>query len=257
MTYVEREQTHVDEERQAYEHFHSEVASLSPQTPTNQSRNKSVTGKSISLSKCTQSHSAESNACRIRELFAETIRPYSVADIDTEETLLETVQEELGDSIAFVLAPGTDVQVTTQIQQTICSVAQYRQRELNLMAKILEQEYESIQAATHDFQTISNWVKQRNQSSLQKLGFDELQHNHEKLSSHRSCCEDRLYARQETIQATRIGQNAQISRKHQPVVTYLYQELPVTYPILSTITRLDMLLADCQRTIRDHLTRRM
>ena len=79
---------------------------------------------------------------------------------------------------------------------------------------------------------------------------------HEQLSTHRDQCEERLLARQETIQTT-TSQDAQIGLKHRSLVTYLYQAFPVSYPVLSTLTRLNALLADCQRIVRDHLTRRV
>ncbi|SIS14014.1 DUF7260 family protein [Natronorubrum thiooxidans] len=253
---VERERTHVDEERQAYERFHSGVASLSPKPATAASVNPSTAGGCFSVSGGSQSESTTTDSRRIRELFAETVHKYSVADLDAKESLLETIQEELGDPIAFVLAPGTDAEVTTQIQSAICATTQQRRRELDAMGSALDRERESLQAAANDCQTITEWVVDHNQTSLLELGFPELRRCHEQLSTHRDRCEKRLLARQETIQAT-TSRDAQLSLKHRLLVRYLYQEFPVSYPILSTLTRLESVLADCQRTVRDHLTRRV
>jgi hypothetical protein len=254
LTRVERERTHVEGERRAYERFYSEVASLSPQPATAQSAIRSAGVGSLSISGWSQSETTKTDARRIRELFSETVRPYSVADLDAEESLLETIRGELGDSIAVVLAPGTDAVVTSQIQRAICSTAQQRRRELDAMGRALDREKASLEAAAYDCQTITDWVVDHNQPSLLEFGFPELQRRHEQLSARRTRCDDRLVARQETIQAT-TSRDAQIGLKHRSLVTYLYQGFPVSYPVLSTLTRLDSLLADCQRTVRDHLIR--
>jgi uncharacterized protein (DUF3084 family) len=253
---VERERTHVEEEHRAYERFHSAVASLSIGPVPTQSASGPTVGGAVSVSGGSQSEATKTDAGRIRELFSETVRPYSVADLDTEESLLETIREELGDSIAFILAPNTDVRVSPQVQRAICSAATQRQRELDAMSRALDREAESLQAAADDCQTITDRVTHHDQTSLLELGFPELQRRHEQLSGHRDRCEDRLATRQETIQAT-TSRDAQIGLTHRSLVRYLYQEFPVSYPVLSTMTRLDSLLADCQLTVRDHLTRRV
>ena len=147
---VEREQTHVEEESRAYERFRSEVTSLSPKPATAASAGTSAVGGCLSVSGWSRSESTTTDACRIRELFAETVRPYSVADLDVEEPLLETIREEFGDSIAFVLAPGTDAEVTMQIQRAICSMIKQRQRELDAMGSALDRERESLQVVAND-----------------------------------------------------------------------------------------------------------
>ncbi|WP_283402468.1 hypothetical protein [Halorubrum sp. DM2] len=256
LTRVEREQTHFDAERRAYERFQSEVASLSPQPATATSASPSAAGGALSVAGGSQHDAATTDADRVRELFTETVRPHSVADLDTEEPVLETIREELGDSLAFVLAPETDADVTPQVQNAICSKAQQRLQEITAMSSALNRETESLQAAARDCQSVTKWVEDHNQTSLLGLGFSELQQRHEQLSAHRERCEERLLARQETIHST-TSRDAQVGLEHRSLLTFLYQEFPVSYPILSTVTRLDALLADCQRSVRDHLTQRV
>ena len=255
LTSVEREQTHFDAERKAYERFQSEIASLSPQPATAPSTSLSPDGGTLSTG-MPRNGAVTTHADRARELFIETVRPHSVSDVDTEEPLIETIREELGDSLAFVLAPGTDADLTPQVQSAICSKAQQRLRELTTMSSALDREAESLQAAARDCQTVTEWVETHNQTSLLEFGFPELQRRHERLSAHRERCGERLRARQEAIHST-TSRGAKTGLEHRSVVTFLYQEFPVSYPVLSTVTRLDALLANCQRTVRDHLTRRV
>ena len=256
LTRVEQEQTHFDAERRAYERFQSGVASLSPQPATALSTSSSAVGGTLSAAGGSQRDSATTDADRVRELFTETVRPHSVADIDGEEPLLETIREELGDSLAFVLAPETDADVTSQVQSAICSKTQQRLRELNATSGALDREAESLKTAAHDCQTVTEWVEDHNETSLLQLGFSHLRRRHEQLSIHRERCDDRLRVRQETVQAT-MSQGGKTGIEHRSLVIYLYQDFPVSYPVLSTITRLDALLADCQRSVRDHLTQRV
>ncbi|WP_283401558.1 hypothetical protein [Halorubrum sp. DM2] len=256
MTRVEREQTHFDAERKAYERFRSGVASLSPQSAATPSTGLSADGGTLSVAGGSRHEAVTTDADRVRELFTETVRPHSVADLDGEEPVLETIREELGDSLAFVLASETDADVTPQVQSAICSKAQQRLQELTAMSSALDRETESLQAAAQDCQTVTEWVEKHNQTSLLKLGFPELQRRHEQLSAHRERCDERLRVRQKTIQATtNRGPNAGL--KHRSLMTFLYQEFPVSYPVLSTVTRLNGLLVDCQRSVRDHLTQRV
>jgi len=256
MTRVEREQTHVEAERRAYERFQSGVASLSPQPAATPSTGPSPGGGTPSATGGPQHNAATTDADRVRELFTETVRPHSVADLDAGGPLIETIREELGDSLALVLAPGTDADVTLQVQSAICSKTRQRLRELDAMSGALDREAESLQAAARDCRTVTEWVTDHNQTSLLQFGFSELQRRHDRLSTHRERCDDRLRVRQETVQAT-TSRGGKTGLEHRSLVTYLYRGFPVSYPVLSTMTRLDALVVDCQRTVRDHLTRRV
>ena len=108
LTRVERERTHVEEERQAYERFRSGVESLSLQPVTAATTSPSAGGGSLSVSGRSQHDATANDVDRVRTSFIETVRPYGVADLDAEESLFETIREELDDSIAFALEPETD-----------------------------------------------------------------------------------------------------------------------------------------------------
>ena len=254
LTRVKQEQTHIDAECQAYERFLSGVTSLSPQPAAAPVTNPSAAGGTLSVPAGSQPDAATTDADRVRELFAETVRPHSVADLDTEEPLLKTIREELGDSLAFVLASETNAGVSPQVQSAIYSKSQQRLQELKTMRSVVDREYESLQAADNDYQTVSKWVEEHNQTSLAELEFSELQRRHEQLSTYRNRCEERLRVRQETIHLM-TSRDAQLGLEHDSLLMYLYQEFPVSYPVLSTVTRLHTLLADRQRSVRDHLTR--
>lgn len=252
---VERERTRARDERRAYERFRTEIGSLPVQSTDGRSASVSSAGGAASMSGW--SPAASSAGCRrVRELFSETVRPHSVADLDEEEPLLETIREELGESIALVLAPETDAELTPRVQRAIRSTADTRVRERKTLARALDRESQSLDAAADACQSITDWVTEREQTPLRRLGFSELRRRHETLSLHRRACTERLDARQETIQGT-TSLDAQTGLEHHSLVEYLYLEFPVRYPVLSTMTRLDSLLADCQRTVRAHLTTRV
>ena len=254
LTRAKQEQTHIEAESKAYERFLSGVTSLSPQPAAAPVTTPSAAGGTVSVPAGSQPDAATTDADRVRELFAETVRPHSVADLDTEEPLLKTIREELGDSLAVILASETNAGVSPQVQSAICLKSQQRLQELKTMRSVVDQEYESLQAADNDYQTASKWVEEHNQTSLAELEFSELQRRHEQLSTHRNRCEERLLARQETIHSM-TSRDAQVSFKHDSLLTYLYQEFSISYPVLSTVTRLHTLLADCQQSVCNNLTR--
>jgi len=255
-TRVSAEQDQVTGERRAYERFRSEVESLQVSM-----RNRSAPGATTAgvVSGGAGLQRDRSSQCQtVRDLFAETIRPHSLMDrgAGTEEPLLETIRQELGGSIAVVLSPETNHRLTSQARAAIRSKATDRIRKLDAMEQALEREADSVQSAHAEVESIADWLATANEASLLDLGFPELRQRHETLDAHRTVCETRLRDRQELLGNT-TSREGQIGLSHRSFVEYLYQDVPVSYPVLSACTRLDRVLADSQRTVRDHLTRRV
>jgi hypothetical protein len=254
---VGAEHEQVTGERRAYEQFRSEVESLQVSMQSHSTPGATTAGV-VSAGTRLQSDRSSSQCRAVRDLFAETIRPHSLTDrgAGTEEPLLETIRQELGGSIAVVLSPETNHRLTPQTRAAIRSKATDRIRKLDAMERALEREADSVQSARSELESITDWLATANETSLLELGFPELRQRHETLDAHRTACETRLHDRQELLGET-TSREGQVGLSHRSFVAYLYQDLSVSYPILSTFTRLDGVLADSQRAVRDHLTRRV
>lgn len=247
---VEQEQKHIAGERRAYVEFRNEVAAVRATTPRQAG---SRAGGVLSVADAGEPGGAGQR--QLREAFAETIQPYSVDDIEAEESVLETVREELGEGIALALAPSTDHGVTPQVKQAITTRTTERLADLEAMAAALDREAPSLATAADEVETVTDWLVAADETPLSALGFDELRERHETLERHRERCRGLLTDRQAYLHST-PGSNGQITMHQRQVVRFLYRSFPVQYPVLSTATRLAALLEDCQRAVRDHLSRR-
>lgn len=250
---VDREMEALVEERAAYEQFRRHVAGLS--TETRQATAGGVGPGSVAV-RAGGGDTGDSACAQVREAFAETIRPHSVDDIGDDESLLETIREELGDGVALALAPTTDPGFTPQTKQAVLSAARDRRHGIDATTDSLDSEAESLEAAGETVTEITDWIEAAEETPLSSLGFDALRERHDRLADHRERCEQLLADRQALLHRT-TGRNAGADVSHRSLVRYLYQSFPVVYPVLSTLTRLLGLLTDCQRTVRDHLTRRV
>jgi hypothetical protein len=253
-TAVEREREVLSEEGSAYEAFRRRVESLSA---AEIGRGAGVGGTTHGGVATRTAHGdASGGACeQVREAFAETVRPYSVDDVG-EEPLLETIREELGDGIALALAPTTETAFTPQTKGAILTATRERWRGIDATIDALDSEAESLRAVGETVDEITDWLAAADEMPLSSLGFDELRERHDRLAEFRDRCERLLDDRQELLLTT-TGRNHSADVAHRSLVRYLYSSLPVVYPVLSTVTRLYDVLEECQRAVRDHLTRRV
>ncbi|EMA31325.1 DUF7260 family protein [Halobiforma nitratireducens] len=200
----------------------------------------------------------------VRDLFAETVRPRSVDDVDVDvdadadgtEPLCVTLAEELGDDVAVALAPSTDRQFTPELKQGVLEAVDQRRAELETMRGALDTEATSLESTIETVEEIREWFRHADETPLLELGFDALRRRHEALADHRRRCRDRLDRRQEVLRETTVHGGA-AGLEHRTLVTYLYGNLPSTYPVLTTVLCLLEQCRTAQRAVRDHLTRRV
>lgn len=251
---VAREREVLAEERAAYEQFRRRVADVS----TAEARPTVSASTSLGgVAARTSTADTGDTACTtVREAFGETVRPHSVDDVGSDEPLLETIREELGDGVALALAPTTDPGFTPRTKEAVLSATGERRHAIDATTDALDDEAESLRAVGEAVGEITQWLGEAEETPLSSLDFDALRERHERLSSYRERCAALLDDRQELLDQT-TGRNVGAGVGHRWLVRYLYQSFPVVYPVLSTLTRLYGLLGECQRAVRDHLTRRV
>jgi len=249
---VRAEREAVREKRSAYDRFLSRLDDLSP--TTTRERPAAITAGTTCLSRA--SGGSGSGCAEVRTAFTETVRPHSVADLDRAEPLLQTVRRELSDSIACALAPRTETELTTELREAVVTEAESRRAELGTTDAALEREADQLDAASDALVPVREWLLDANETPLTGLGFDALRDRHRTLATHRETCDRVVADRQPFLQGT-TSRGAKTGVTHRSLVGYLYQDLPVDHPILSTGARLADLCADGQRTVRDHLVRRV
>jgi len=259
-TYIEQAQSRVRAEQEAigekidaYETFIRRVTELeTEQTPSSAAGLTTAGG----VTHIATDASGPDRCRRVRTAFGETIRPHSVADTDKPESLLDTIREEFTGAIAVALTPTTDASFTPELKHMVVTEARFRQAEAAALQKALGREDTHLDEAADTVDDIIAWIIDANDTPLTDLGFDALQQRHETLATHRNCCEEMARDRQAFLKkTTNNGLDAGV--RHRSLIPYLYQEFPVDHPALATIAKLDETCRDCQRTVRDHLVRRV
>jgi len=259
-TYIEQSRTRAQSEQEAineklrsYETFIRRVQELQPEQTPSSMASITTAGGATHLS----ADASNTDSCRtVRTVFAETIRPQSVADIDKTESLLETIREEFTDAIAVALAPTTEASFTPELKQMVLTEAQSRQAEATALQKALEREEAHLDDVGTAVDDIIDWIVDANETPLTDLSFDVLQQRHETLTDHRDRCENVARDRQGFLEeTTNNGLDAGV--RHRSLIPYLYQDFPVDHPVLATVATLDETCQECQRTVRDHLVRRV
>jgi hypothetical protein len=251
-TRVQTMQKTVDTKFDAFETFIDRVSTLPTEpSPLSASGITATTGTPVQTKTLGDDH-----ARAIRTAFAETIRPHSVTDLDESGSLIETIQNEFTDSIAVALAPTTETSFSAALKQAIIAEATARRTETEVLRCALGREKTHLEAASETVDDITAWIAEADETPLTELGFESLQHRHETLTDHRTRCEEYAHQRQEFLQET-TSQNVDAGIRHRDLISYLYEDFPVNYPVLATVTRLDATCKRCQRTVRAHLVRRV
>ncbi|MGB9965715.1 DUF7260 family protein [Halobacterium hubeiense] len=239
---------------EAYDQFTARVQNLSiDATHASQSAPALATG-GAQTAKTTAN--ADTGCASVRAAFRDTIRPYSVADLDDDEPLLETIRSELSDSIAVAVAPTTDASFTESLRDAIIAATQSRRLEARAMQTGLDAELDHLHDAADTLDQILDWLLDADETPLTDLDFDDLRARHETLATHRERCTRLLADRQRFLdKSPKI--DGQEGMSHRTLVRYLYYDLPVAFPVLSAGVHVETLCADSQLAIRDHLTRRV
>jgi hypothetical protein len=252
---VREEQVAIEGKQTAYKHFVSGVEKTSVEPSTTQHGLQTTTGP-VATMHSTPSGRSESRK-QVRELFADTVRPHSTADIADTESLPETIAAELSEKIAVALAPqNVTTGFTSNLKNGILSEVAQRQHELRAMERALDREEESLVGAKDVTDEVLQWIVDVNETRLTELDFEALRVRHDRLDGFHDHCATVVRERQSLLHAT-TSADGKAGIAQQELVKCLYVAFPVTYPVLSTVVRVEQVCDECQRAIRDHLVRRV
>jgi hypothetical protein len=248
---VRAEQEAIDAKRDAFETFIKRVEEISIEQPT-----ASSIGMTTTVGTQQRSTQTTDSGCRkVLTAFADTIRPHSIEDIDTDEPLLETIRTEFTDSIAVALAPATEASFTPELKQALVAETEARRTEATVFNQALDREMDQLDRADNIVDRITGWLDRSREPPVSAIGFNALKLRHETLDNHRSRCDEFAQHRQEFFEET-TNNGIKAGIRHRQFIPHLYGELPVDHPVLATVAQLDAACKKRQRAVRDQLTRR-
>ena len=250
---ITAEQEALAAKEHAMQVFTDRVADIEPESVSAAATAGSARGMTLTAAGGTDG--GPSDSCgKVREAFAETVAPHSAPDED--EPLLETIRVELSDSVAAALAQGTATPLSPELKAAIVSEAQRRQTEIEVMCRVLDSETRQLTAAAESVASVTDWLVEADQTPLSELGFEALQRRHERLATYRERCNQLMTERQTFLNGT-TSEAVETGVRHDQLISQLYEDFPVSDPVLATASRLEESCRACQRVVRDHLTRRV
>ncbi|MFC6615342.1 hypothetical protein ACFQAS_10320 [Halopenitus salinus] len=257
---VESECDRATKERSALGRFDATVREMDPVSPAPTGTTTSPAGVTDGGTVSIPGAAAESGArsggtTRVREVFAETVAPHTTAGLDGD-SVDAAVRSSLGDSVALALAPGTPDRLTRDLQQAIRSAVADRREKLRTMETALDRERRSLRAAREEIDAVVEWIACADETPLLRLDFDALSDRHDAIDRHCERCEHVAAERQRLIAST-TSHDGSVGITHRSLLEHLYADFESSHPVLATIARLVDRCRDCQRAVRDHLTRRV
>jgi len=103
---------------------------------------------------------------------------------------------------------------------------------------------------------ITAWLSSADGTPLLGLDFEGLRARHERLAAFREQC-DRLARKRQSLLTRTVSEGGAAGVDHRSLVESLYGGLPTAHPVLSAAVTLEEVCTDCQKAVRDHLTRRV
>lgn len=186
---------------------------------------------------------------RVRQAFAETVHPHT----DGTDSLLESIREELSETIAVALAPTTDASFSPKLKQVVLSEAGARRAETAVLDRALAREVSHLETAGERIDEITDWLASADETPLTDLAFDALCQRHETLAHHRRRCDELASERQQFLEQT-TGRGADGGIAHRSLPPALYEDFAVDHPLLATVAHLDETCAECQRVVCRHVS---
>lgn len=254
---IDAEREAVEDRIDAFDRFITRVEAIPTESPDSPGQAPVAT---VTQAGSTTPTAGSDDGCqRVRAAFADTVGPESAG----EARLIEAIESELSETVATALASTTETWFTPRVKQAVLTEARNCRWKTQTRGIALDREAERLTDAARTIERIATRITDADETSLLQLGFDELRSRHEMLASLHQECEQLSHDRQAFLNDT-TSQSAHLGVGHQTFVVahrtlieYLYDELPVDHPVLATIVCLADVCQDCQRTVRDHLVRRV
>lgn len=248
---VEREREHFQNRLEAIERFQREVREIQP--VTGRPSGLPATDGGVGVVSTAVGVPSGDRCEAVRDLFAETVYPASVTD---GEELLQTISEELSETISLALAAGTDQQFAPAVKRSVLSASADREAEIEAMLDALDAERSSLSTVREGVTEMTAWLAEADRTPLIQLDFEALEKRHDRLESYRERGDRLSKTRQQHVHGT-TSQGGTAGVEHEQLVEFLYQSFPVSYPALTTLANLDEVCKMSQRRVRDHLARRV
>lgn len=240
---VQEERTQVLAERDAFDAFLTRVTDISPVQPSR----TPVPSNQVVINSSVQVNRLE----KIQQAYRETVMDVPHYDAEYSDTVAESLAAEFGPNLAAQLHSGDTF--TSLHKRQLVQAAHRCRHDRERFLSILENEETALTAAQSTLEAVETSLEQVSTTHTAEWTFDELVDAYTDLDEIEQQCDELLLERQ----GHRIDGHASIATPRMAVPdlqTYLYQMLPVTYPVLADTTDLLDRLRRIRRQITSEIT---
>jgi two-component sensor histidine kinase len=222
---TERERTTAEQE--AFAEFHDRITAMD----VSQEQSASGCDQQPSIQPALQSQ-PDNQLQHVREAYYETVMSLPHYDDEYHDSLSESLAGEFHPEIASALITGS--QFTSLLRTQLIEEGQQAQTDRADFLKVLSQEADNLNSMDERITTIGTDLDTLTADSLETWPPAELAESREQLLATEERCEELATARQSTLQTPRIP-GPTPTALDLTLNEYLYQSLPVTYPVLADL----------------------
>lgn len=251
---VERRRT-VDE-REALRAFRARVARLSPApSSTGGSAGRGVPGVGIRTANrgiADGGTSAGSGLVAVRDAYVDTVMSVPHYEEEYDDTYESSLAAEFGRELALALTHNNalDERITVSLLDAVDKAIDERETFLD----VLDAEAESIDRGSERLSAVIEEIATLARTDLDDLDYGALDAYRARTTTLEGECDSIAARRQRDV--ADVDRSLRIPDAAPDLPTYLYHELPVTYPVLATVGSVGDRLAGLRREIERELVRR-
>ncbi|GAA0458055.1 hypothetical protein MUK72_15665 (plasmid) [Halococcus dombrowskii] len=230
------------DEQAAFTQFRKHVAGMDVHapTPTATTRVKSA------IMEASEATTSTAKIEQVRNAYRETVMSMPHYDEDYGQSLTDDIAEEFSPELANALATADTL--TPPLQETLLTGCQQATDGRTTLLSALDHEADYLQHARDTLNKLNTTLTEMNQQPLGAWSSTELRATDERLADFEAQCDDLAANRQAELRSQRIPGP---SSTDEDLNEYLYESLPVTYPVLADLAGFRSLLV----TARQHLER--
>ncbi|ELZ85540.1 hypothetical protein C453_06983 [Haloferax elongans ATCC BAA-1513] len=236
---LRRERRRCVDEREAFRAFKREVGKLKATAPT---ASAASTPPLIGHQQAT-----DGSLTRVRRAYERTVMSVPHYDEEYGDPFADSLAAEFGPDVAAAFQSATVF--SPALRQTVASAATEAVADRMEFVDIVDGEFESVESMADEISTLCNRLSFLDDKPLSERSFNEL------LAVRENVC--RLQTRVDELAATRqqtiADHRRELSSLVPDVAEYLYQDLSVRYPVLSTLAAVGETLTEALRRVERRL----
>lgn len=250
---VNEEQSRTRAEYEAFDELARDVATMSTPAPSSSFSTSGGPTALLTESAAYNHRPAAAQLQRVANLYESTVMAVPHYEEDYNDTLEQSMAAELGEDISTAVLYGTEF--TPHLKTALVNKAREAQRQRKELLGGLSTEADELARAASEFDRITTTLESVSPERLHQEPFPALAELWDRLGSLEDGCERLVSDRQVHVHDHRL--NGSPAGSEHTFYQYLYQSLPVKYPVLADATSVLSSIRHTRRRVLHELTTRV